>query len=111
MIARISIKPHKITARTKTDLIRKIRNGCLCECITGAYYDYETRNYHFFNANKIRAKSRQTKKVTKTGKLVAKSEVIRNGHWEAFIYIVPINMVESCKQYSRNFTVSFKKNW
>lgn len=119
MIARIEIKPRKVTATTKQELIEKIRGlsfrYCLYNGTNGAYYDYDKRQYHLYNANKIRRKTKQIKRVIKSGvnkgNVATKTEVIRHGHWEAFVYAIPMSMVSNVKQNSRNFTVEFKKNW
>ena len=114
MIARTQIKPRKVTATTKQELIEKIRGlsfrYCFYNGTNGAYYDYDKSMYHLYNANKIRRKTKQTKRVIK-GNVATKTEVIRHGHWEAFVYAIPMSMVSNVKQNSRNFTVEFKKNW
>jgi len=126
----LTLKPKVMTADTKQDLLRKIsgssiwnRNyddsfreqstgsvkGLIKGRANGTKFDGTVRMY---NLQKLRRKTKTTTKLVTRGKdkgTVKKTlDVIRRGHWVAYVYDIPYNMVNSAKQYDRNFTLVMK---
>lgn len=97
----LNIKPIKYTARTKEELLSKIRSGCVY--VAGgtratSYNAYRRGrgdgDFVLYNLVKFRHKSKDTNKGR---------ERVRDAHWDAYVYVVPARLVKSAKQGPRNF--------
>lgn len=103
-------KPKVVTAPTKTKLMEKItqRGGYhyVFGFLNGGKFNFsvlvDSRQSHYrvYNAEKFRRKASPDKKT-----------VVREGHWVAYVYDIPIDFLSSAtrghlKQNSRNFTLT-----
>jgi hypothetical protein len=103
----LDIRPTKISAPTKNALMSKIQGrGTLTYTISGAkgtsYNGYVDKNagvIYLFNLVKFRHKSKDTNK----GRVR-----VRDAHWDAYVYRVPLSLVKSAKQGPRNFKLVVK---
>jgi len=118
----INLKPAKLEARTKNEIISKIRNinrsltYTFCNLGNGLY-DYKNKTFYVYNLQKIRSKSSQTKKaIYKTINdlkfMSYKKDKINNGHWIAYVYKIDEGLLKTLgkkvRQNIRNFELKNK---
>lgn len=131
------LKPKRVEARTKSEVINKVLGQSIWSNSNGwrrigSNYNWPEKrfnwpNKHFndygslfckdgvfrvYNLQKVRRKTVQkTRTITRgarKGEVVKTVEVIRRGHWVAHYYDIPQGMVERIRQGRRNFEVVFK---
>jgi len=99
----IDVKPIKYTARTKDELMSMITGDC------DFVYDVKHRAYRKVTVTRNRrqygdlvlvnlVKHRRKSKITNNGRVC-----VREARWDAYVYIIPVHLVESAEQNARNF--------
>ena len=110
------LKPRIVTGGTKAETVRSSLGGIYsrthfsirgnreqpirCNIREGIRKGEEVAV--LFNLHKVR---RKTKRVTVVGKRSVKktTELVRNNHWIAYVYEVPLRIVKMAVQNDRNF--------
>jgi hypothetical protein len=91
MILKVRIRPQKIESHYKYDIPSKLGLNPTYSRYGNHFTKLISKNeddIYVINYEKHRKKTRQ-KKVTKNGKKVTKSTVIRNSHWIGYVYCIP----------------------
>lgn len=119
MILRVKLKPTRMSAPTKAALVAEItaRWGCFFSSGSSAVRTYSayragrSGDFVLFNLVKYRRKTAVTctgtsRNARKKGRVLTSTrQVVREAHWDAYIYIVPERLVQVAKQHNRNFTL------
>jgi hypothetical protein len=105
----IKLKPAKLEATTKSKLVSKIRNmnrslrHTLCNLGNGLY-DETNKVFYVYNLQKFRRKVKQNKKFN----VKQKSELIRPGHWVAYVYKIDEGLLKTLGKKVRQGIRNFK---
>lgn len=124
MAIMIKIKPVRITASTKSDVIKKITGQSIWATShrdsfysNGRFLVKEATNtVRLYNLEKHNRKMKITKRTITRGKRKGEVEVLREvlktSHWVAHYYDIPRDMIDekNTRQHNRNFTVRIKGN-
>lgn len=107
----VNLKPRIIKDYSKESVLSKIR-GCQTFGTYGHYlfdFDHKEESAIVYNLVKQNKKSKQTK--NKDGKTI-KSNVIKHKEWTAYVYSIPIKLLEltnsEVNQRKNNFIISKK---
>lgn len=124
MELRFKITPTIITKSSReeivTSVMKMINNGIGCFTMSSRYGMYfgqykDNLDNEFiivFNIQKFNKKTKQTQKVTKAGKNVTTSEIIRRKHFVGYIYKIPkiwLDITEN-KVMQNNYNFYFESN-
>ena len=116
----IRYRPTRISGPTKADVQSKIFHNFNCSWgststkdtkVSGYFtgFGHEIRNVVLVNYIKTRAKARVFSKTIQGLKGPTRvRQQIRPPHWDAFVYVIPMNVIKNANQKTRNFEVSFK---
>jgi hypothetical protein len=118
----MKLKPKKMEAATKSQLLEKLRGGMWAS--SHFRTNYGRGNYlirgeggnqiaRLYNLHKVRRKVEVTTRTITRGKNKGKVEktinVLRRGHWVAFYYDVPTSIIGTAEQEARNFSLKLKE--
>lgn len=109
----INLKPIKLEATTKSELVSKIKNmnhslRHTFSNLGNGLYDEKNKVFYVYNLQKFRRKSIQNKIFD----IQQESQVIRRGHWIAYIYKIDEGLLKALgkkvQQGVRNFKLKNK---
>lgn len=117
----IKIKPVKISAKSKQDIIRKLEGDFRTGFVRhygfgllgrgGGHHEGIVRLYNLEKHNrKVKITKRTITRGKRKGEVEVTREVVRTSGWVAHYYDVPKDMVEikGTQQKERNFTLKLK---
>lgn len=119
------VKPKKLEAKTRSEIMSKVTNqGNYCWSMSSEYgqgltslqkFGTKASKVRVYNLHKIRGKTKQVKYKTgsKKGQTKLPSKVVRESGWIAYVYdfdIAMLNMLElEVRQLTRNFIIKPKR--
>ena len=116
----VKVRPYKVVAQSKADLIRKIIRGYSYTYRYSSwgdgygYMNSDTNTVRVYNLHKVNSKYAKGDIITR-GKNAGKRKPavkIRDAHWVAYVYDYNIDLLEmagiTVSQNNRNYTIKVK---